>query len=158
MTLDDHRVGDAIASSAGELVRLWRATRAQSRPGVWPGLLDGLVDDLLVRTGEALAAGRDPALVWASAAGLVRIDPHARERSRAEIDAEWDVIASVLSAACEAMDAGEAAGEWLARAVVIARAGSRTLDEGGGPPGIVVAWMLSGLAAARRPARDAGSP
>lgn len=158
MTLDDRRVGDAIAGSAGELVRLWRATRAQSRPDVWPGLLDGLVDDFFVRTGEALARGRDPALVWPSTAGLVRIDPHGRERCRAEIDAEWDVVASVLSAACEALDAGEAAGEWLARAIVIARAGSRTLDRGGGPRGIVVAWVLSGLAAPRRAARDAGRP
>lgn len=158
MTLDDRRVGDAIASSAGELVRLWRATRSQSRRGVWPGLLDGLVDDIFVRTGEALAAGRDPALVWPSLVGLVRIDPHARERSRVEIDAEWDVIASVLSAACEAMDAGEGAGEWLARAVVFARTGSRALDQGGGPPGVVVAWVLSGLQPARRAVRESGQP
>ncbi len=155
MTLEGGRVGDAIATSAGELVRLWRATRAQARPDVWPGLIDGLVEDFLVRAGEALAQGRDPALVWPSVTGLVRIDPRARDRSRDEIDVEWDVVASVLSAACEALDAGEAAGDWLSRAIVIARAGARTLDAGGGPGGIAVAWSLSGLAGARR-ARAAG--
>ncbi len=150
MTLEGRRAGDAIATSAGELVRLWRATRAQARPDVWPGLLDGVMEDFFVRTGEALAEGSDPALVWPSVTGLVRIDPGARDRSRAEIDAECDVAASVLSAACEALDAAEAAGEWLSRAVATARAGARTLDAGGAPRGIVVAWSLSGLAGARR--------
>jgi len=157
VTLEGRRAGDAIAASAGELVRLWRANRAQARPDVWPGLLDGLAEDFLVRAGDALAEGRDPALVWPSTAGLVRMDPRALDRTRAEIDAEWDLVSGVLSAACDALEAGEAAREWLARAIVIARTGARTLDEGGGPRGIVVAWSLAGLAGARR-ARAPGRP
>ena len=150
MRPEHRRAGDAIAESAGELARLWRTTRAQARPDVWPGLMDGLADELFVRVGEALAAGLDPALLWPGLGGVVRIDPGDRKRSRAELDAEWDVFESVLGAACDALGCGETVGEWLSRALVIARAGARTLDAGGGPPGIVVAWWLSGLASARR--------
>ena len=145
------RAGEGIAASAGELARLWRATRAQARPDVWPGLMDGLVDELFLRTGEALAAGGDPARVFPSLAGLVRIDPRERDRSRAELDAEWDVAERVLEAACDALAAGEEVRLWLSKAVVVGRAYTRRLDRGGGPRGIVVAWLLSGLAAARRP-------
>jgi hypothetical protein len=158
VTLEGRRAGDAIAASAGELVRLWRATRSQARPRVFPGLLDGLVEDLFVCLGEALARGQDPALLWPGLAGVVRIDPHDRERVRKELDAEWDVADGVLRAACDALDAGDDVREWITRAVVLARAGTRTLDEGGGPPGIVIAWALSGLAGVRRPARDADPP
>lgn len=158
MTIEGRRAGDAITSSAGELVRLWRASRTQARPDVFPGLMDGLVDDLFVRLGEALAEGRDPALVWPRLAGLVRVDPHARERSRAELDAEWDVAEGVIGAACDALDAGDEVREWVARALVLARAGARTLDQGGGPRGVVVGWLLSGLAGATRPPRVAARP
>lgn len=154
MTLAGRRAGDAIAASAGELVRLWRAARAQARPKVFPGLLDGLVEDLFARLGEALAQGQDPALLWPGLAGLVRLDPHAPERSRAELEAEWDVAHGVLRAACDALDAEDDVREWIARAVVLARSAARTLERGR-PPGVVIAWALSGLAGVRRPARDA---
>ncbi|HEY6099715.1 MAG TPA: hypothetical protein VIW03_09815, partial [Anaeromyxobacter sp.] len=156
VTPADRRAGDAIATSAGELARLWRTTRAQARPDVWPGLMDGLVDELFARTGEALAAGRDPALLWPALVGVVRVDPRDAERSRAELDEEWDLAEGVLTAACDALGSGEAVREWIARAIVLARAGARTLDAGGGPRGIVVVRWLSGLASARRRERDAG--
>lgn len=150
MTLEARRAGDAIARSAGNLARIWRAARVQARTLRFPGLLDGIVEDFLSRAGEGLAAARDPALVWPRTKGLVRLDPCDLAASRAEIDAEWDLASEVLDSACEALDAGEAAAEWLARAIVIARAGSRTLDEGGGPEGIAVAWLLSATRPAAR--------
>lgn len=158
MNAEGRRAGEAIASSAAELARLWRNTRAQSSPDVWPGLLDGIADDAFLRLGEALAAGRDPALVWPSLVGIVRYDPRDPDRWRAEIDSEWNTLQAVLSGACDALGSGADVREWIARALVIARAGSRTLDEGGGPQGIVVVWWLSGLASPRRPAPDGGRP
>ncbi len=158
MTAGARRAGEAIAASAGELARLWRTTRAQARPDVWPALLDGLVDDLFARLGELLAEGRDPALAWPGLTGIVRLDPRALDRARAELDAEWDVVESVLAAAREALGVDEGVSEWLSRALVIARAGARTLDAGGGPRGVVVAWWLPGPGGARRPARAAGRP
>ncbi|HEY6006082.1 MAG TPA: hypothetical protein VIV57_24595 [Anaeromyxobacter sp.] len=158
MSVDARRAGEAIASSAPDLARLWRNTRAQSSPDVWPGLLDGIADDWFLRVGEALEQGRDPALVWPGLAGIVRFDPRDRDRSLAEIDGEWNAFQAVLGGACDALGCGEDVREWMARALVIARSGSRTLDEGGGPRGIVVVWSLSGLASARRPGHDAGRP
>ncbi len=87
MTLEARRAGDAIARSAGDLARVWRAARLQARPDVFPGLLDAVVQDFFARAGELLAAGRDPALVWPSTVGLARLDPRARDRGREEIDA-----------------------------------------------------------------------
>jgi hypothetical protein len=158
VTAEGRRAGEAIASSAPELARLWRNTRAQSSPDVWPGLLDGIADEAFLRLGEALAQGQDPALVWPSLAGIVRLDPRDLDRSLAEIDSEWNAFEGVLSAACDALAAGEDVREWIARALVMARAGSRTLDQGGGPRGIVLVRSLSGLAAARRPPPDGGRP
>jgi hypothetical protein len=149
VTPEARRAGEAIAASAGELTRVWRSARLQARPGAFPGLLDGVMEGFFTRAGEALAADRDPALLWPSTTGIVRLDPVALDRSREEIEAEWDLAVAVLASACEALGAGEAAAEWLERAIVLARAGSRTLDARGGPRTIVVVWALSGLGARR---------
>ncbi len=153
MTLEARRAGDAIAASAGEVTRVWRSARLQARPGAFPGLLDSVMQDFFTRAGEGLAAGRDPALTWPSTTGVVRLDPNALDRSREEIEAEWDIAATVLASTCVALGAGEAAAEWLERAIVLARTGSRALERRGGPRGILVAWALSGLGA-RRPASE----
>lgn len=155
MTLGAHRAGDAIARAAGELVQVWRAARAQARPAVFPGLVDGVLEDFVLRAGAALADGKDPALVWPACEGTVRLYPRAPDRSRAELDAEWDLAVEVLASACEALDAGDEAAEWLARAVVFARSGARTLHRGGGPRGVALVWLLSGFRPTR-PARAAG--
>jgi hypothetical protein len=152
MTEAARKAGDAIVISAGELTRLWRSTRAHASPDVWPGLLDGIANDLFLRLGEGLAEGRDPALVWPDLVGIVRIDPLDRARSRVEIEAEWNVAEAVLAKACDALETGADVREWLARALAVARAGSRTLGEGGGPRGILVVWWIAGLAFARPPA------
>lgn len=157
MTLSSRRAGEALVRATGELVRAWRSARAQARPAVSPGLVDGVVEDFLVRAGEGLAARRDPALVWPACQGVVRLDPRALDRSRAEHDAEWDLVEQVLASACLALDAEEGVREWLARALVIARAGSRALDGGGGPRGVLLVWSLGGFRPTR-PARAGGRP
>jgi hypothetical protein len=149
MTLDARRAGDALAASALDLARVWRAGRAAARPDTFPGLLDGVVESFLQVTGELLAEGRDPALAWSAAAGVVRIPRDAR-RARDELDAEWDLVEEVLTAALQALQADDAAVEWVKRAVVIARSGTRALGRAGGPPGVLAVSLLSAAAATRR--------
>ena len=150
MTAARRRAGQAIAAAAGELTRLWRATRAQARRGLWSGLIDGIAEDFFARLGASLADGRDPALVWPEVTGLVRLDPRDLDRSRDELDAEWDAVQTVLSAACDALACDADLREWIARALVLARAGARTLDQGGGPAGVAVVWSLAGLGVVTR--------
>jgi hypothetical protein len=150
VTIDPRRAGDALASSAQDLVRVWRAGRAAARPGAFPGLLDGVVEPFLARAGEALADGRDPALVWPSVEGIVRVDSRDPRRTRAELEAEWDLLEEVLQTACRTLGAGDALREWVARAVVFARSGARALGAGGAPRGVLVVRLHSDPAATRR--------
>jgi hypothetical protein len=143
VSTDRAAAGEAIAASAADLTRLWRATRLQGRRRSLPGLLDGVVADVLLRAGEGLAAGDDPALPWSRAAGVVRLEVRERERWRAELDAEWDALESVFRGACEALAAGDEVSAWIAQALAAARAGARTLGEDGGPPSIVVVWWFA---------------
>ena len=143
MTLDAHRAGEALSASAGELARIWRSARAGARPDLFPGYLDGLIEPFVALAGEGLAAGRDPALLWPAAEGVVRVDGRDERRTLRELDAEWDLAEEVLHAACQTLDAGGAAREWISRAIVIARTGSRTLTDGSGPSGVLTVRMLS---------------
>lgn len=149
MSLDAHRTGDALAASAPDLARVWRAGRAAARPAAFPGLLDGVIESFLAALGEALADGGDPALVWTATTGVVRLPRDAR-RALEELDAEWDLVEEVLGASLQALDAERAAAEWIERAVVLARAGARSLGAAGGPPGILAVRLLSDPAATRR--------
>ena len=155
MTLGRRRAGDAISASADELARVWRSGRATARPAAFPGLLDGLVESFLFAAGDGIANGRDPALAWPATEGVVRVDARDPEVTRAELDAEWDLVEEVLVAALHALEVDDEALEWAARAVVIGRAGTRAL-EGGGPPGILLVRLHSDPAAMRR-ARTGGS-
>ncbi|HET7825023.1 MAG TPA: hypothetical protein VFK90_06800 [Anaeromyxobacter sp.] len=148
--------GEAIVASAPDLARLWRATRLQGRRRLLPGLLDGIVADVLVRAGEGLAAGDDPALAWSRIAGVVRLEARERARSRVELEADWDALESVFRGACEALAAGDEVKAWIAQALAAARAGARTLGEAGGPPGIVVVWWFADPPPARRGGPGAG--
>jgi len=149
VTLSDRRVGDALAASAPDLARVWRAGRAAARPQAFPGLLDGLIESFFGLAGEALADGRDPALVWPSTSGVVRVPRDAR-RARAELEAEWDLVEEVLVASLRALEARDEATLWVKRAVVIARAGARALGAPGGPAGVLAVRLLSDPGATRR--------
>lgn len=150
MTLDARRTGDALALAAPDLGRVWRSGRAAARPGVSPGLLDGLVEPFFALAGEALAAGRHPALLWPAAAGVVRVFAGDPRRTRAELDAEWDLAEQVLHAASRTLDAGDDAREWISRAIAIARGGSRALPERSGAPAILTVRLFCRTGATRR--------
>ncbi len=145
MTLGSRRVGDAIAAGAADLVGIWRASRREARPQIFPGVLDGILMDFFSRAGEALASGKDPALVWPETTGVIRVDPAAPFRSVDEVEAEWDLVAQVLVASCEALGAEREAAEWLSRVILFARAGARSVHERAAPRGILIVWALSGL-------------
>lgn len=151
MTTDEaaRRAGDALAHSAPDLARVWRAGRAAARPEAFPGLLDGVVESFLQIAGELLAEDREPALVWPATVGVVRL-PRDAELSRAELDAEWDLVEEVLAAALQALRADGLAMDWVRRAVFIARTGSRNLGRPGGPPGVLAVSLYSDAAATRR--------
>jgi hypothetical protein len=136
--LDLRRSGDALAASALDLARVWRAARVAARPGGFAGLLDGVIEQFFALAGEALAEGRDPADVWPATVGVVRVDARDARRTREELDAEWDIAEQVLEAACRALAAGDPVMEWISRAIAIARGGRRTLPAGQGPRGILV--------------------
>lgn len=155
MTSGRAAAGEAISASAAELARLWRAMRLQAPRHTQTGLVDGIVADLLVRIGDGLAAGGDAAAAWGGVAGAVRLDPRDPDRSRAQVDAEWDALESVLDGACQALAAADDVRAWIAQALAAARAGARTLGEHGGPSGVVVVWSLDERAATpgRGPAR-----
>ena len=148
MSLDARRAGDAIAASSEDLARVWRAGRASARPAAFPGLLDGVVDSYLLQAGDALANGRDPALVWPATEGVVRLDAHDSVLTSAELDAEWDLVEEVLLAALGALEAGEDSVEWARRAVVLARTSTRAL-RAGGRSGVLAVLLHSDPAAMR---------
>lgn len=154
MTLDARGTGTALAAAADELVRIWRAARGAARPGVFPGLADGVMDAFALQAAASLAAGEPPLGAWSRTVGLVRLDPRDVAASVREIEAEWDLLGEVLRAACEALDAEPAAFEWLERALAAARAGAPALtDRAARPAGVAIAWAFSGLTAAQRRAR-----
>ena len=101
MTLETRRIGAPVAASPADLARVWRAGRASARPGAFPGLLDGIVESFLAAAVEALAHGRDAALVWPATAGVVRLASDPR-RTREEFHAEWDLLEEVVGAALRA--------------------------------------------------------
>jgi len=148
VTLDRRRAGDAISASSEDLARVWRAGRASARPAAFPGLLDGVVDDYLLQAGDALANGRDPALVWPATEGVVRLDIRDPVRTVEELEAEWDLVEEVLVAALRALDADEESVQWARRAVVLARAATRSLRSSG-PPGVLPVLLHSDPAAMR---------
>jgi hypothetical protein len=129
---------------------VWRAGRTASRPAVFPGLLDAVAEPFLTRLGEALSDGRDPALVWPAVDGVIRVDGRDPRMTTAEIDAEWDLFEEVLRAACRALGADASVLEWVSRAVVIARAGSRNVQQRT-RPGVLAVRMLSPMAPTRPP-------
>jgi hypothetical protein len=149
--LDLRRSGDAISACALDLARVWRAARASARLEGFPGLLDGVIEPFFTLAGDLLAVAADPAEVWASTAGVVRVHARDERRTRAELDAEWNLAEQVLVSASDALGAGEAVSGWIGRAVATARGARREVAGGEGPHGILVVRMYA--AAVTRPAR-----
>jgi hypothetical protein len=132
--------GEAIAAAAGELTRIWRAARAQARPGVFPGASDGLVERFVGGLGEALVHGRPAEEAWARLDGVVRLDPAAEGEAEEELRAEWRILGEVLAAACDALRASPEVVDAAARAVEAARHGLERIRTEA-PPGVLrLAW------------------
>lgn len=129
-------LGRALLRAAPDLARVWRLARRQSRPRVFPGLLDGVVRGFLEAAGRALAGGDAPEQAWAATAGMVRLGPAGAED---ELTAEWALLMEVLAAACESYRADPEVGEWLARAVAAGERATATLSAGAkAPPAVLV--------------------
>lgn len=155
--LDPRRTGAALVAAADELVRVWRSARHAARPGVFPGLADGVMGPFLERAGSALAAGAPPLGPWPRTAGAVRLDPKDVPASVREIEAEWDLLVEVARASCEALGSDPAAFEWLEKAIATARAGTSALpDRAARPAGVVIVYGFSGFAPSRRRASRPG--
>ena len=151
MSLDHRRTGEALLATSGELLRIWRSARAQVRPGVFPGLADGLVAAVLERAAQRLTSGGgDPADPYRGAVALVRVDPRVRSVSAEEIDTEWRVLGEVLRATCDALDVADAPRRFLANVVEVARADAEALAEGRGPAGVLVVGQVSGFEPPRK--------
>ncbi len=143
MTLGVKRSGEALRAAAGDLARVWRASHYTSGAPVFPGLLDGLMEEFLERVAEALLLEHPPQDVWRSTRGVVRLLP--RGESAPALAAEWSLAADVLFSACEALEVSPAAAEAIRTAVETAAGGVQALISGGGPEGVVVVRQLGGF-------------
>ena len=143
MTLGVKRSGEALRAAAGDLARVWRASRYTGGAPVFPGLLDGVMEEFLERVAEALLLEQPPADVWRSTRGVVRLLPGGG--SAPVIAEEWHLAADVLLSACEALEVAPEAAEGIRQAVETAAAGIEALLSGAGPEGIVLVQQLGGF-------------
>jgi hypothetical protein len=142
--LDAGKVALFVCQQRDQLTRIWRLARAEARPGVFPGLLDGVVEGFFDVVAEQLDASAPPEAPWQALRGVVRWPP---PLAPGELTEEWSVLREVLGAACESVNAAPAVAAWLAAAVAACEAGTAALadDRAGGPPGIVTALVYSSV-------------
>jgi hypothetical protein len=140
--LGPEKVGFFVRQHRDELTRIWRMARAEARPEVFPGLLDDVVGSFFETCAALLSRGAAPEEVWAGVAGLVRWQPELAPR---ELDAEWEVAADVLAAACESVNGERTVSAWLERAASACQAGTAALLEERRqvPAGIVTTFVYS---------------
>jgi len=143
VTLDDRRSGEALRTVAGDLARVWRASRFASGAVEFPGVLDGVMEEFIERTGEALLLGTAPEEVWSSTRGIVRILPGGRATDT--LSSEWRLVREVLIAACLALEVADDATEKVRVAVDTAASGVEKLVSHGGPAGVVTVHQLGGF-------------
>jgi hypothetical protein len=96
-------VGQALADSAGEALRLWRAARRRARPRLACGLLDDLVEGFARAVGGTYAEGRGPEAAWSELQGRLRVLPAG---TLEELEAEWSLAGEAVSAVADALKAG----------------------------------------------------
>jgi hypothetical protein len=145
VTVDLRRTGEAIGAAAGELTRIWRSARLEALPELFPGTLDGVVEPFVTAVGDALVLGQEPEEIWGRLVGTVRADRAAPGGLRETWRAEWGLLAAVLAATCDALEAQADAVDRVARAVEGARRGTEALLAGEGPDGVLVVWTLGGF-------------
>jgi hypothetical protein len=145
MRLDARETGEALAAAAGELTRIWRGACADAHAAAFPALLDGAVEPFVAEVAAALVAGRPAEDAWERTAGVVRLDRASVGRAEVELAAEWRLLAEVLAAACDALEADPGAADAVARAVDAGRRGSVALRGGAGPAGVLIVFLLGGF-------------
>lgn len=143
MTLDLRSSGEALCAVASDLVRVWRATRFTAGASVFPGVLDGVMEDFLGRVGDSLLQGAPPEEAWRATGGVVRVLP--RGRSAPLLAAEWAFTRDVLLSACDALEVAPEAAEAAGRAVDAATAGVEQLLGGSAPERILRVHQLGGF-------------
>lgn len=151
MTLDLRSSGDALCAVATDLVRVWRATRFTAGASVFPGVLDGVIEDFLARVGDSLLQGAPPEEAWRATGGVVRVLRH--DRSAPLLAAEWALARDVLLSACDALEVAPEAVEAAGKAVDAAAAATEQLLGGAAPARILRVHQLGGF----RPRGAAGS-
>lgn len=153
-TLDARRAGEALRAAAGDLARVWRASRYSSGMTVFPGALDGVMEEFLERVAEALLLDDAPQDVWGATRGPVRLLPGGGLET---IAAEWHLCRVVLGSACEALAIEPAAAERVLKAVDDAAAAAPALLTGHGPAGVLRVHQLGGFRL-RAPEPRSGGP
>ncbi len=143
MMLTVRRSADALRIAAGDLARLWRVTRNAGGTNVFPGALDGVMEDFLERAADSLLPDRRAEDAWASTHGVVRLLP--KGEAAAALADEWYLARAVLLSACEALEVAPEAVEAVHRAVDAAAAGVEPLLAGHGPGGVVAVHQLGGF-------------
>jgi hypothetical protein len=143
VTLDERRSGEALRTVAGDLARVWRASRFAGGAVEFPGLLDGVMEEFIERVGEALLLGTAPESVWPSTRGVVRILPG--DRTSATLSEEWRLVNEVLIAACLALEVADDATEKIRVAIETASRSVAPLLAHGGPAGVLLVHQLGGF-------------
>lgn len=143
VNLDARRSGEALRAAAGDLTRIWRASRAATDTGLFPGVLDGIMEEFMERVAESLLLGQPPESVWPATRGVVRILPSGKAIDT--LQAEWEMATEVLLSACGALEVDPAAAELVLRALECAAQGSGELAVDKGPAGILVIHQLAGF-------------
>jgi hypothetical protein len=141
--LDARRSGEALRAAAGDLARVWRASRLGASGGVFPGVLDGVMEEFLERVAEALLLNEPPEQVWPATRGVVRLLP--REQALQAMQTEWELASEVLLSACDALEVESASAERVLQAVETAAQGAEALLRGEGPAGVLSIHQLAGF-------------
>jgi hypothetical protein len=141
--LDARRAGEALRAASGDLARVWRASRFSAGLGVFPGALDGIMEEFLERVGEALLLEGAPQDVWVATRGPVRLLTDGRALEM--FAAEWRLARAVLSAACDALAVSAGATERVLKLVDDAAAAAPALAAGKAPAGVLIVHQLGGF-------------
>lgn len=139
----EQQVGAFLHHQADELTRIWRMARHSERKDVFPGCLDGIINDFFGRVGLLLESGAPAESAWSTLEGCIRWPPGI---APAELVGEWDAAREVLDAACESVNAAPEVMQWLDLAIAAAKAGTEQLDAGRSPatPEHVVTLLVLG--------------
>lgn len=143
MTLDTRRAGEALRAAAGDLARVWRASRLAAGMGVFPGALDGVMEEFLERVSEALFVEGAPQDPWAATCGVVRLLPG--QRALEVFAGEWRLARVVLASACDALCVDAAVAARVLGTVDDAARRAGELAVGRGPAGVLVVRQRGGF-------------